>query len=66
MKTFFDPAFDPGIMVGSVTLDFLHDYFTRHNRSIDVVTTILQVISSHPSEDNDLADFVLASIHETC
>lgn len=44
MKTFFDPGFDPGIMLGPVALDFLHDYFTRHNRSMGVVTTILQVI----------------------
>lgn len=46
MKTFFDPAFDPGIMLGPVALDFLHDQFTRHNRSLDAVTTTLQVIYS--------------------
>lgn len=54
MKTFFDPTFDPGIMLGPVTLDFLHDHFMRHNRSIDVVTTILQVVSPRPTEGDDL------------
>lgn len=44
MKTFFDPGFDPGIMLGPVALDFLHDHFTRHHRSMDVITTILQVV----------------------
>lgn len=41
-------------MLGPVTLDFLHDHFMRHNRSIDVVTTILQVVSPRPTEGDDL------------
>ena len=43
MKTFFDPGFDPGIMLGPLALDYLHDNFERYNRSLDAVTTILQV-----------------------
>jgi hypothetical protein len=63
MKTFFDPGFDPGIMLGPVALDFLHDHFTRYNRSIDAVTTILQVFF-YPIDGNDVIDLVPAGVHE--
>ncbi|EPT02369.1 hypothetical protein FOMPIDRAFT_53811 [Fomitopsis schrenkii] len=42
-KTFFDPSFDPVIMIGPATLDFLHDFTSRHTASLDALYTILQL-----------------------
>jgi len=52
-------------MLGPVALDFLHDHFTRHNRSLDAVTTILQV-NFYSIEDGDdgWIDLVVVGIHE--
>ena len=63
MKTFFDAAFDPGIMLGPVALDYLHDHFIRHNRSLDAVTTILQVLL-YLTGDIGRIDLLAVGIHE--
>ena len=44
-QTFFDVDFDPEIVVGPKVLEFLRGYFMRHNSSIDVILTVLQVKS---------------------
>ncbi|PCH37494.1 hypothetical protein WOLCODRAFT_134564 [Wolfiporia cocos MD-104 SS10] len=43
MKTFFDPDFEPDIMLGPGVFDFLIDFATRHTASLDAVITILQL-----------------------
>ena len=50
-------------MLGPVALDFLHDHFTRRDRSLDAVTTMLQVIIRDSSVD-DRIDTVIVGIHE--
>ncbi|CAL1709689.1 unnamed protein product [Somion occarium] len=42
-KTFFDVGFEPDVMLGPATLDFLIDYSTRHSASVDGVLNIIQL-----------------------
>ena len=42
-QTFFDVAFEPDVMLGPATLDYLADYTTRNTASVDVLLDILQV-----------------------
>ncbi|KAI0046775.1 hypothetical protein FA95DRAFT_1542047 [Auriscalpium vulgare] len=42
-ETFFDIGFDPDVMIGPATLDFLADFFCRHTSSVDAVLTVLQL-----------------------
>ncbi|KAF9522255.1 origin recognition complex subunit 3 N-terminus-domain-containing protein [Crepidotus variabilis] len=42
-KTFFDISFDPDVMFGPPLLEYLQDYFNRHNASVDAILTILQL-----------------------
>ncbi|KAI0279572.1 origin recognition complex subunit 3 N-terminus-domain-containing protein [Russula aff. rugulosa BPL654] len=42
-KTFFDLDFEPDIMVGPATLDFLTDFFCRNSASVEGVLLILQL-----------------------
>jgi hypothetical protein len=46
LKTFFDPTFEPEIMIGPTTIDFAVEFFTRHNSSLDGLLSILQVCYS--------------------
>ncbi|KIM41529.1 hypothetical protein M413DRAFT_445512 [Hebeloma cylindrosporum] len=43
LKTFFDPEFEPDIIIGPATLQYLNDYFTRYHSSVDAILTILQL-----------------------
>ncbi|EGO26953.1 hypothetical protein SERLADRAFT_448068 [Serpula lacrymans var. lacrymans S7.9] len=43
MKTFFDVDFEPDVMIGPSSIDFLVELFTRHNTSLDSVASILQL-----------------------
>lgn len=43
IKTFFDPIFEPEIMMGPTTIDFAVDFFTRHSSSFDGLLSIFQV-----------------------
>ncbi|KAH9829557.1 origin recognition complex subunit 3 N-terminus-domain-containing protein [Rhodofomes roseus] len=42
-RTYFDPTFEPDIMIGPATLDFLHDFASRHTSSLDALYTVLQL-----------------------
>lgn len=42
-QTFFDLHFEPDIMVGPATLDFLTDFFCRNSASVEGVLLILQL-----------------------
>ncbi|KAJ3505538.1 hypothetical protein NLJ89_g7363 [Agrocybe chaxingu] len=44
IKTFFDIDFEPDIMIGPAILEYLQDYFTRYNSSIDAVLALLQLV----------------------
>ncbi|KZT28224.1 hypothetical protein NEOLEDRAFT_1175977 [Neolentinus lepideus HHB14362 ss-1] len=41
--TFFSLDFEPNIMIGAPTLEYIVDYFTRYNESIDAILTVLQL-----------------------
>ncbi|KAI0342415.1 hypothetical protein BDW22DRAFT_1395357 [Trametopsis cervina] len=41
--TFFNPDFEPDIMLGPAVLDFLGEFSARHTNSIDAALTILQL-----------------------
>jgi origin recognition complex subunit 3 len=43
VQTMFDVDFEPDVVIGSATIDFLSDFFTRHSSSLDAVITILHV-----------------------
>ncbi|KAG2159548.1 origin recognition complex subunit 3 N-terminus-domain-containing protein [Suillus bovinus] len=43
LETFFDPMFEPEIMIGPTTIDFAVDFFTRHSSSLDGLLSILQL-----------------------
>ncbi|KAH9925151.1 uncharacterized protein B0H18DRAFT_1171539 [Fomitopsis serialis] len=53
--TFFDPAFEPDVMIGPATLDFLHDFTSRHTASLDALYTILQRSGSLNTDADALA-----------
>ena len=42
-QTFFDICFEPDIMIGPATLDFLTDFFDRNSVSVEGVLLILQL-----------------------
>ncbi|KAI9464079.1 origin recognition complex subunit 3 N-terminus-domain-containing protein [Lactarius psammicola] len=42
-ETFFDLHFEPDVMVGPATLDFLTDFFCRHASSVEGALLILQL-----------------------
>ena len=42
-QTFFDVEFEPDVMIGPANIQYLQDYFTRYDSSLDKVLTILQV-----------------------
>ncbi|KAI0630536.1 hypothetical protein C8Q77DRAFT_1211544 [Trametes polyzona] len=44
MKTFFDPDFEPDVMLGPTALEYIAEFATRHISSPDVVVTLLQLI----------------------
>ncbi|KAH7928820.1 hypothetical protein BV22DRAFT_1126185 [Leucogyrophana mollusca] len=44
LKTFFDPEFDPDVMIGPATIEFLTDFYTRHSPSLDTIISILQLV----------------------
>ena len=46
----FDVDFEPDIVIGPVVIDFLSDFFTRHNSSLDALITILHVSPTHQSK----------------
>ncbi|EIM87468.1 uncharacterized protein STEHIDRAFT_55712, partial [Stereum hirsutum FP-91666 SS1] len=50
-ETFFDLAFEPDVMVGPTTLEYLIDFFTRHTSSVDGFTTVLQLAHMKHFED---------------
>ena len=39
----FDVEFEPDIVLGPAVIDFLSDFFTRHNSSLDPLITVLHV-----------------------
>jgi origin recognition complex subunit 3 len=43
IKTFFDPTFEPEIMMGPTAIDFAVEFFTRHSSSFDGLLSIFQV-----------------------
>ncbi|TFK37088.1 origin recognition complex subunit 3 N-terminus-domain-containing protein [Crucibulum laeve] len=43
LKTFFDIEFEPCVFIGPAILEYLMDYFTRYNSSIDGLITTLQI-----------------------
>jgi hypothetical protein len=43
VKTFFDPIFEPDIMMGPTAIDFAVEFFTRHSSSFDGLLSIFQV-----------------------
>ncbi|KAG1886783.1 origin recognition complex subunit 3 N-terminus-domain-containing protein [Suillus subluteus] len=43
LETFFDPTFEPDIMIGPTTIDFAVDFFARHSSSLDGLLSILQL-----------------------
>lgn len=43
LETFFDPTFEPEIIIGPTTIDFAVEFFTRHNSSLDGLLSILQL-----------------------
>ncbi|KAG2123111.1 origin recognition complex subunit 3 N-terminus-domain-containing protein [Suillus cothurnatus] len=43
LETFFDPTFEPEIMIGPTTIDFAVEFFTRHSSSLDGLLSILQL-----------------------
>ncbi|KAJ6614874.1 origin recognition complex subunit 3 N-terminus-domain-containing protein [Mycena sp. CBHHK59/15] len=42
-KTFFDPTFEPLLLPGPTLLEFIEDYYTTHNASLNTLITVLQV-----------------------
>ncbi|KAI0922909.1 hypothetical protein AcW1_002571 [Taiwanofungus camphoratus] len=42
-ETFFDPNFEPDVMLGPATLDFIADFSSRHSPSLDAIFTLLQI-----------------------
>lgn len=45
-QTYFDVHFKPDIIVGPSILEYLQDYFARHNGTVEAILTILQVEKS--------------------
>ncbi|KAG1819051.1 origin recognition complex subunit 3 N-terminus-domain-containing protein [Suillus subaureus] len=43
LETFFDPTFEPDIMIGPTAIDFAVDFFARHSSSLDGLLSILQL-----------------------
>ena len=43
IQTFFDLNFDLDVVPGPTVFEFIHEYYTRRNCSLDSVMTILQV-----------------------
>ncbi|KAG2347282.1 hypothetical protein BDR05DRAFT_981335 [Suillus weaverae] len=43
LETFFDPTFEPEIMIGPTIIDFAVEFFTRHSSSLDGLLSILQL-----------------------
>ncbi|TCD68793.1 hypothetical protein EIP91_009807 [Steccherinum ochraceum] len=43
MKTFFDADFEPDVMLGPATLDYVVEFGTRHTHSVDTMLSILQL-----------------------
>ncbi|KAG1740495.1 origin recognition complex subunit 3 N-terminus-domain-containing protein [Suillus paluster] len=43
LETFFDPMFEPEVMMGPTTIDFAVEFFTRHSSSFDGLLSILQL-----------------------
>ncbi|KAG1732132.1 origin recognition complex subunit 3 N-terminus-domain-containing protein [Suillus lakei] len=43
LETFFDPTFEPEIMMGPTTIDFAVEFFTRHSSSLDGLLSILHL-----------------------
>ncbi|KAJ8589790.1 hypothetical protein M405DRAFT_791254 [Rhizopogon salebrosus TDB-379] len=43
LKTFFDPIFEPDIMMGPTAIDFAVEFFTRHSSSFDGLLSIFQL-----------------------
>ncbi|KAG2121256.1 origin recognition complex subunit 3 N-terminus-domain-containing protein [Suillus clintonianus] len=43
LETFFDPIFEPDVMMGPTTIDFAVEFFTRHSSSLDGLLSILQL-----------------------
>ncbi|KAG1803874.1 origin recognition complex subunit 3 N-terminus-domain-containing protein [Suillus plorans] len=43
LETFFDPVFEPDIMIGPTTIDFVVEFFTRHTSSLDGLLSVLQL-----------------------
>ncbi|KAI0768174.1 origin recognition complex subunit 3 N-terminus-domain-containing protein [Trametes elegans] len=42
-KTFFDPDFDPDVMLGPAALEYISDFAARHTASPDAILTLLQL-----------------------
>ncbi|KAJ7499463.1 hypothetical protein FB451DRAFT_1205523 [Mycena latifolia] len=42
-STFFDPTFEPLLLPGPTLLEFIENYYTAHNPSLDALLTVLQV-----------------------
>ncbi|KAF8843540.1 hypothetical protein BDN67DRAFT_945590 [Paxillus ammoniavirescens] len=51
LKTFFDVEFDPHVMLGPATIDFLVDFFGRHTMSLDGLVSALQLTHMKHFED---------------
>lgn len=43
LETFFDPTFEPEIMIGPTTINFAIEFFTRHSSSLDGLLSIFQL-----------------------
>ncbi|KAI0088263.1 origin recognition complex subunit 3 N-terminus-domain-containing protein [Irpex rosettiformis] len=43
-KVFFDPDFEPDVVLGFAALDFMAEFSSRHTASLDAILTMLQII----------------------
>lgn len=43
LKTFFNPRFEPDLVLGPSAMEGAIDYYTRHNNSIDALMTCIQL-----------------------
>ncbi|KAF5348864.1 hypothetical protein D9756_009755 [Leucocoprinus leucothites] len=44
LRTFFDPEFEPDVVLGSTAVEGIVDYYTRHTGSIDALITSIQLV----------------------
>ncbi|KAJ2915754.1 hypothetical protein MD484_g4658, partial [Candolleomyces efflorescens] len=43
LQTFISPDFSSDVILGPAALEYISDFFTRHNRTLDSLTTLIQL-----------------------